>query len=348
MRRSAGGSLSTRDLSTHYENSTFFRTHLHTMQIEKSSSTKPFSQEKVFEFFKHAILQQDNYFFELAKLIGELYSQKYKKEVKEFQNLLVNFPNTEIEIDNKVKESAQVAFQNAKKDIQQFESLLFNCMKVFLVQVSVRSTGNESLVPNDSNLDQLALKLLFGKNKCYQTFFAITRYSTFDDEINLRNSFKKLKGALPSRFGITPEFCLEKELVPYETVIEAVDYLDLYHNPHDKFQLIFQLRKQIIKAIDHYRQQEGLDNKNIIVTGDHLLPLYAYCLALSANEKLRAHQNFVETFLDDETLVFNEEGYCFSTFAGAIDSLVSRKDVRESLRDFKRRLSGYSKTSMNN
>jgi len=304
--------------------------------------------ERLLEFLKHELLQKDNFFCEMMAQIGNCYMRQNGEHLHKFEEILSVINETEkglyveYNLEEETKSEINIVFEMAKEEIQQIEDFIYNCLKVLLTQLSKRSKGDSSLVPGESELNELTWKLLFEKNKCSWTFFQLTRYYTIEDEINLRNAYTRLKGVRPERFGIDPEFCQEGEEVPYAAVVDLISDFEKHSTPNKKFHLMYSIRKHILEEVDRYRKERLPNSKPLFVSGDHLLPLYTFCLAQNGNEQLRAHQIFVETFLPREKLEFDEEGYCYSTFVGAVDSLVSRKDVRESIRDAVKKLSHYS------
>jgi len=261
---------------THYDNSTSgFKNYSprHTRYSKESTSVTYTDSEKLFNFFKQEIMHKDNFFFELTVFLAQIYTSQYSESL----NIFTSLPISDLQLDEETKDHAGSVFLEAREDIKQFEEFLYNCLKVFLMQISIRNKGDESLVPSRKDLNDLALKLLFTpKDSCYKTYFTIIRYYTLEDEIALRNAYGRLKELRPESFAVEREFCQVNKEIPYERIIESLEYLDLYQNPQDKFQLIASIRRQILRSMDEYRKKEGLDTEQVIMTGEHLLPLFTY------------------------------------------------------------------------
>jgi len=282
------------------------------------------------KFFEMEIMKRENIFYEISEAFGKLYALQYDEGVKNFGTAKRVLGDGKIPFDYvispKVKERVKATYEKARIDLKRYQNLQFDLIRAFLVEVSKWSGNDETLVPVNKVIDQINIKLLFSKTECYHTYFTLIRYSTLIEETKLKHSISKLRNLKPADFGIDPNFCLEKKENPYQHVIDSYNYLDTFANPFDKFNVIAKMRGQILKEIDRYwseSYQQGLIKKKLNVTADQLLPLHCYCLVASVNEKMRAHQAFVEEFVDEESLKFGEQSYYFTTFKVAIDFLVS-------------------------
>ena len=299
------------------------------------TSSRQFSsrRETITKYFEVEIFRKGNFFFELAEVFGKAYVEMSHESLKKFEIVKRLLDDGKIPfnwiIAPKVKEQVEREFERAKIDLKRFQNLQFDLIKTFLTELSLLIGQNGSLIPSDKVIDQMNLKLLFGKSEIYDTFFTIARLVNIADEVKLKNVLTVLKNPKLEDFVFDTKLRLEQEEVPYQNVIDSLNYLDTFSSPHDKFQAIAKMRGMILKEIDRYWSQEcnqGLVNKRLSLTADQLLPLYCYCLISAGNEKMRAHQIFIEEFLSDDLVQFGEQSYYFTTFKVAIDFLVNISD----------------------
>ena len=107
-----------------------------------------------------------------------------------------------------------------------------------------------------------------------------------------------------------------------------MNYLETFTNPYDKFNGVCHMRREIARSLDKYWENRPKPTKEKIrVTAENILPLFSYCMAASRNEKMRAHQVFIEEFIEEDLIKFGEEGYSFTTFVATVDFLVMYNDV---------------------
>ena len=319
-----------------------------------TSSSTGFSQ-KIMKLIEQDISKGDNFFFKLTETFGDILHQKYEEKLncfeKEFRSIQKEKKAVSDEMydssfggfgkgrlfaeeknKNKLRKEVESTYQQAKLDITRFQSIVIDILEAFISQMINPMVKEEVAIPRES-LEQLTLGLIFGKNKCYNTYFELVKYYVADEERLLGKTIEKLKNYTPKDFSVEPHFCLDNVAVPYHEVIECLQYLDVYTNPYDKFATISQVRKEILKSIETYwssQPSEVQASRKLELSADALMPIYCYCLVNSANEKLKRHQVFMEDFLGGDSLEFGEKAYYFMTFIGAINYIISLAEGKSS------------------
>jgi Vacuolar sorting protein 9 (VPS9) domain len=185
---------------------------------------------------------------------------------------------------------------------------------------------NDSLLFQQGRIDKLIVRIIFEKTSIYTLFFTLIRLCFIDEELKLKSVHNKFTEITPKAFNVDDLYCLSDLEQPYQNVLEDINNLDSIMLPHDKFATISKMRRDVALCLDKYyetTQQNKEFKKKILLSAENVLPLFSYCIAASRNLKIRAHQVFIEEFVDDNLLKFGEEGYSFSTFIAATDYLVS-------------------------
>lgn len=283
--------------------------------------------EKLFNLLEIEIGKRDNFFLEISNEFGQLFNIKYKKFAGPLERKIngtnlaeavVNTPEVFIKFQN--------YYKKALKDIKLFRKFLKEVMKAFLMQMVDLGTGdaNTSYMIDEKPLNTLALKMIFTRKACYDMIFNLIRQKNRDEEALLLKSQEKMSRLNLQTYNIQPYFMLPEQAHPYLEVIETLNQLDNLLNPYDKLTVISKLRKEIASCIDDYYARFGDESTSKHeINADTVMQIYCYCMANCSNEKLRAHQLFIEEFVEDSHLKFGEEGYYFSTFVAALDFLVS-------------------------
>ena len=290
---------------------------------------------------------KDNFFFEIMEIFGEIFGQKFescldcfetefraihKSRVKSVDTTHHSFLETskgkmfaEETNKNKLKQEIKNQYHKAKLDLKRFQNVLIDIIEGFVEQVFTPESKEQELFTT-TDLESLTLGIIFRKDVCYNTYFDLVKYHVYDEEILINQALTNLKHSKPSDFNVDPNFCLEGEKIPYHNVIDCLAYLDVYKNPYDKFATISEIRREILKAIHSYWNIKSGEDKVIRkfeITADSLMPIYCYCLANTANQKVKRHQIFMEDFLDEDSVRFGEKAYYFMTFIASINYLIS-------------------------
>jgi hypothetical protein len=214
------------------------------------------------------------------------------------------------------------------KEVKEFRDFLTEVVFNFVRQMSYNTHKDESLILDDNRIERITTKTLFGKNKTYDVLFKVTRLSVFDDELKLKQTYTQLLDVKPQTFHVEKIFCLEEDETPYQNVIDCMNYLETFTNPYDKFNGVCHMRREIARSLDKYWENRPKPTKDKIrVTAENILPLFSYCMGASRNEKMRAHQVFIEEFIEEDMIKFGEEGYSFTTFVATVDFLSMYNDV---------------------
>lgn len=285
-------------------------------------------KERVYKFIEIELLKKENFFLELAKIFCAKFSEKYEKDIvrwstifkdiKTHTDIVTSFALTMIEVKN--------AYKTALKEIKDFRDVFYALIQEFLKEMFYTTHKNDSLLFQQSRVERLILQIIFEKTSIYTLFFTMVRLNFIDEELKLACVYNSHKQITPKTFNVDDIYCLEEDEMPYKIVIEEINDLDSIMLPHDKFSTISKMRKDVATCLDIYhdeRLNEKDKKKKIILSAENILPLFSYCIASSRNLKIRAHQVFIEEFLDENMLKFGEEGYSFSTFIAATDYLVS-------------------------
>lgn len=293
----------------------------------KSLKTGSF-KERVYKFIEIELLKKENFFLELAKIFCARFSEKYEndivrwsailKDVKSHADIVTSHALTMIEIKN--------VYKTALKEIKDFRSVFYQLIQEFLKEMFYTTHKNDSLLFQQNRIDRLILQIMFEKTSLYTSFFTLIRLNFVDEELKLKSVYSRYTQITPKTFNVDDLYCLEDCETPYQGVIEEINVLDTIMLPHDKFNTICKMRKDIARCLDSYYDVMVVQKdikRRIILSAENVLPLFSYCIASSRSLKIRAHQVFIEEFVDENLLKFGEEGYSFSTFIAATDYLVS-------------------------
>jgi hypothetical protein len=280
-------------------------------------------RDRLLNFMDLELQKRDNFFYQLADNFGKQFHAKYN--VPEEQDATIsNLEHAGIILKNSPSQIEDEPYPKALREAKSFKKFLMSCIKNFIEMISFSLFNNDSLVPSDRNLHKIACKILFGRGECYISLFELMKRKNIEEESKLQISMKYLQNLSLEEFKVRESLRLVREKEPYQAVIDTINYLNVFHNPYEKINLILRVRKEIAHCIDEYTTKYGSpDGEKITITAEEIANLFRYCLVKSGNTSLKTHQNIIEEFVEERVVKFDDEGYYFSVYASSLDLLIS-------------------------
>lgn len=159
--------------------------------LSETISGKSF-KERIYSLMDLEISKRDNFFFEMCIVFGDKFEQLYHEEFATYLDCLnknATFASVLL-TDTKRVINMKNAYKKACQDIRNFIEFMSECLKVFIQTMSVRALNDNSLIPTNRNLKKLSTKVIFGKNKVYQTLFNLVRINNREEENRIKKFFE--------------------------------------------------------------------------------------------------------------------------------------------------------------